>query len=68
MKSTLYLVKPLLSRNFCENSVRENFRNFHTVRKLEMGDPYCRKADTLRRHWGGFQTRLMIIDKIPRPQ
>ena len=25
------LVKPLLSRNFCEKSVRENFCNFHTV-------------------------------------
>ena len=26
------LVKLLLSRNFCQKSVRENFRNFHTVR------------------------------------
>ena len=25
------LVKPLFSRNFCQKSVRENFRNFHTV-------------------------------------
>ena len=25
------LVKTLLSRNFCKKSVRENFRNFHTV-------------------------------------
>ena len=25
------LVKPLLSRNFCKESVRENFCNFHTV-------------------------------------
>ena len=25
------LVKPLLSRNFCKKSVRENFCNFHTV-------------------------------------
>jgi len=25
------LVKPLLSRNFCQKSVRENFRYFHTV-------------------------------------
>ena len=25
------LVKPLLSRDFCEKSVRENFCNFHTV-------------------------------------
>ena len=25
------LVKPLLSRNFCQKSVRENFRNFHTL-------------------------------------
>ena len=33
VKSTRYLVislaKPLLSRNFCEKNVRENFRNFH---------------------------------------
>ena len=26
-----YLVKPLLSRNFCQKCVRENSRNFHTV-------------------------------------
>ena len=26
-----YLVKPLVSRNFCQKSVRENFRNFHIV-------------------------------------
>ena len=26
-----YLVKPLLSRNFCKKCVRENSRNFHTV-------------------------------------
>ena len=26
-----YLVKPLLSRNFCQNCMREEFRNFHTV-------------------------------------
>ena len=26
------LVKSLFSRNFCQKSVRENFRNFHTVR------------------------------------
>ena len=26
------LVKPLLSRNFCQKNVRVNFRNFHTVR------------------------------------
>ena len=25
------LVKPLLSRNFCQKSVRENFPNFHSV-------------------------------------
>ena len=27
----IFLVKTLLSRNFCQKSVRENFRNFHTV-------------------------------------
>ena len=26
-----YLVKPLVSRNFCQKCVTENFRNFHTV-------------------------------------
>ena len=26
-----YLVKPLLSRNFCQKSVRENFHKFHTA-------------------------------------
>ena len=26
-----YLVKPLLSRNFCQKCVRENSRNFHTM-------------------------------------
>ena len=25
------LVKPLLSRNFCQKCVRENFRNFHIL-------------------------------------
>ena len=38
VKSTLkkftYLVKPLLSRNFCQKSVRENFCNFNTVGNL----------------------------------
>ena len=27
----IYLVKPLLSRNFCQKMVRVNFRNFHSV-------------------------------------
>ena len=27
----IYLVKSLLSRNFCQKCVRENFRNFHSV-------------------------------------
>jgi len=33
VKSTLlsYLVKPLLSRNFCQKCVRENSRNFYTT-------------------------------------
>ena len=35
VKSTLhiviYLVNALVSRNFCQKSVRVNFRNFHTV-------------------------------------
>ena len=30
------LVKPLLSRNFCEKSVRENLCNFHTVHRGKM--------------------------------
>ena len=28
-KREILLVKPLLSRNFCQISVGENFRNFH---------------------------------------
>ena len=28
-----YLVKPLISRNFRQNRVTENSRNFHTVQK-----------------------------------
>ena len=28
-------VKMLFSRNFCHKSVRENFRNFHTVRQAQ---------------------------------
>ena len=31
----IYLVKPLLSRNFCQKCVRENSRNFHTVRAVQ---------------------------------
>ena len=35
VKSTIYivnsLVKPLLSRKFCQKSMRVNFHNFHTV-------------------------------------
>ena len=27
----ILLVKPLLSRKFCQKRVRANFRNFHTV-------------------------------------
>ena len=30
------LVKPLISRNFCEKSVRENFCNFHTVQYCDL--------------------------------
>ena len=29
------LVKMFLSRNFCEKSMRENFRDFHTVVRTE---------------------------------
>ena len=31
-----YLVKPLLSRNFCQKCVRENVRNFLTVLYLQL--------------------------------
>ena len=33
--STLCLVKPLLSRNFCQKCVRLNRSNFHTVHSVE---------------------------------
>ena len=37
-----YLVKPLLSRNFCQKCVREISRNFHTVTGcLENTNPGC---------------------------
>jgi len=32
------LVKPLLSRNFCQKCVRVNFRNFHTVCVSQCGN------------------------------
>ena len=35
------LVNALLSRNFCQKSVRVNFRNFHTVCTVEITDLYC---------------------------
>ena len=31
------LVKPMLSRNFCEKCVRENFYNLHTVGMTRLG-------------------------------
>ena len=31
------LVKTLLSRNFCQKGVKDNFRNFHTAQKF----PHC---------------------------
>ena len=31
----IYLVNALFSRNFCQNTVRMNFRNFHTVHSVE---------------------------------
>ena len=34
-----YLVKTLLSRNFCQKCMRENFRNFHTVQCLTSSQP-----------------------------
>ena len=39
------LVKPLLSRNFCQKCVRENSRNFHTVQCtfVEVTESYCHK-------------------------
>ena len=35
--SVTYLVKPLLSRNFCQKCVRENSRNFYTVVSAQFG-------------------------------
>ena len=32
----ILLVKPLLSRNFCQKRVRVNFRNFHTVHYIAL--------------------------------
>ena len=47
------LVKPLLSRNFCQKWVRVNFCNFHTVdvqiflAKLLLSRIFCQKCDNL---------------------
>ena len=36
-----YLVKSLLSRNFCQKCVRENSRNFHTVNSSKNGQKWA---------------------------
>ena len=50
VKSTTYLVislvKPLVSRNFCQKLVRVNFRNFHTV-LCAVHSAQCRKTKNL---------------------
>ena len=33
-------VKPLLSRNFCQKCVRENYRNFHTVEHWQFRESF----------------------------
>ena len=38
------LNKTLLSRNFCQKSVKENFRNFHTVIQMQI---HCGKQEIL---------------------
>ena len=34
----IYLVNALVSRNFCQKSVRVNFRNFHSVVRAQSGN------------------------------
>ena len=46
--SNFYSIKPLLSRNFCEKSERENFCNFHIVLY-----PHCRNYRNLLSHFFG---------------
>ena len=62
VKSTTYLVislvKPLLSRNFCQKCVRVNFRNFHTVWKL--------RKFTLTLFWQKFRESNGFTNKITK--
>ena len=53
-----YLVKPSLSRNFCQKCVRENSRNFHTVAKhnVEITEIY---SHTFRQKFVNVTTVLL---------
>ena len=39
----IYLVKQLISRNFCEKTVRENFCNFDTVATVWKNEKFTAK-------------------------
>ena len=43
--SVTSLVEQLISRNFCHKSVRENFRNFHTVLLKQDAKYYVKSND-----------------------
>ena len=54
----IHLVRPLLSRNFCQKSVRENFRNFHTVQ--------CEKREILS-HWKKLRQINYLVISLVKP-
>ena len=52
------LVKPLLSRNFCERIVRENLRNFNTVSSSSVNF-HCAHAEVII-WWDFWQTYVKL--------
>jgi len=63
VKSTMYLVfslvKPLLSQNVCEKSVRENFCNFHTVKTCLIFTKYSLKKHEMN-YISNFTATLIL--------
>ena len=63
------LVKPLLSRNFCQKSVRENFCNFHTMDTtlhciVNVHATLAFKWVSFRENDGAFMSQCSISRKI----
>ena len=55
------LVKPLLSRKFCQKSVRVNLRNFHTVHSVEA---YFFPAIQILRETRFSESKTQIDNKV----